>query len=89
MALSKEVKEKIIKEFGQNEKDTGSVEVQIAILTYEINDLNEHFKTHIHDFESRRGLMRKIGHRKSLLAYLKKEDLKRYEVVRDKLKLRK
>ena len=59
MALAKEVKEKLIKEFGQNEKDTGSVEVQVAILTYEINDLNEHFKTHIHDFESKRGFLDK------------------------------
>lgn len=89
MALAKEVKEKIVKDFGQNAKDTGSVEVQVAILTYEINDLNEHFKTHIHDFESKRGLMRKIGHRKSLLSYLKNEDLKRYEALVKKLGLRK
>ena len=89
MALAKEVKEKIIKDFGQNAKDTGSVEVQVAILTYEINDLNEHFKTHIHDFKSKRGLMKKIGHRKSLLAYLKNEDLKRYEALVKKLGLRK
>lgn len=89
MALAKEVKEQLIKDFGQNEKDTGSIEVQIAILTYEINELNNHRKVHIHDNESIRGLMKKIGHRKSLLAYLKREDLKRYEAVTKKLGLRK
>ena len=88
MALAKEVKEKIIKDFGQNDKDTGSVEVQVAILTYEINDLNDHFKTHIHDFESKRGLMKKIGQRKALLAYLKDKDLKAYEELIKKLGLR-
>ena len=89
MALTKEAKAALIKEYGKNDKDTGSVEVQIAILTAEINELNTHFDTHIHDFHSKRGLMRKIGHRRSLLNYLKKNDLKSYENVVAKLGLRK
>ena len=88
MALTKEVKAQLVKEYGKNDKDTGSVEVQIAILTYEINELNTHFATHIHDFHSKRGLMRKIGHRRSLLNYLKKEDLHKYEALIEKLGLR-
>jgi small subunit ribosomal protein S15 len=75
MALTAEKKAQLVKEFGKNDKDTGSIEVQIAILTNEINELNEHFNVHIHDFHSKRVLMRKIGHRRSLLNYLKKEDL--------------
>lgn len=88
MALSKEVKAEIIKKYGKNDKDTGSTEVQIAILTAEINELNTHFETHIHDFHSKRGLMKKIGQRRSLLAYLKSEDLKRYEELINSLGLR-
>lgn len=88
MALSKEVKAEIIKKYGKNDKDTGSTEVQIAILTAEINELNTHFETHIHDFHSKRGLMKKIGQRRSLLAYLKAEDLKRYEELIKSLGLR-
>ena len=89
MALTKEAKAELIKTYGKNDKDTGSIEVQIAILTAEINELNTHFETHIHDFHSKRGLMRKIGHRRSLLNYLKKNDLKSYENVVAKLGLRK
>ncbi len=88
MALSKEVKQEIIAKYGKDSKDTGSVQVQVAILTAEINQLNEHFATHIHDFHSKRGLMIKIGHRKSLLAYLKKNDLKAYEELTASLGLR-
>ena len=88
MALTKEVKAEIIKKYGKNDKDTGSTEVQIAILTAEINELNTHFETHIHDFHSKRGLMKKIGQRRSLLAYLKAEDLKRYEELIKSLGLR-
>ncbi|MBQ3253190.1 MAG: 30S ribosomal protein S15 [Acholeplasmatales bacterium] len=88
MALTKEIKAQIVSEYGKDAKDTGSVEVQIALLTAEINQLNEHFQTHIHDFHSKRGLMIKIGHRKSLLAYLKKNDLKSYEALIKKLGLR-
>lgn len=87
--LSAEKKAEIVKNFGKDAKDTGSVEVQVAILTAEINELNEHFNYHIHDFQSKRGLMIKIGHRKSLLNYLKNNDLKRYEALVEKLGLRK
>ena len=88
MALTKEVKAQIIAEYGKGAKDTGSTEVQVAILTAEINQLNEHFQTHIHDFHSKRGLMVKIGQRKSLLNYLKNKDLKAYEALIAKLGLR-
>lgn len=88
MALTKEVKAKLIAEYGKNAKDTGSTEVQIAILTTEINELNEHFQTHIHDFSSKRGLMKKIGQRKALLTYLKENDPKSYEELIKKLGLR-
>ena len=88
MALSKEVKTQLIKDFAVKEGDTGSVEVQVAILTYEINKLNEHLQTHIHDFHSARGLRMKIGQRRSLLAYLKREDLNRYSALIAKLGLR-
>ena len=73
MALTKAEKASIIKEFARDEKDTGSAEVQIAILTKEINDLTEHLKVHIHDYHSRRGLLKKVGQRRSMLAYLKKK----------------
>ena len=65
MALTKEEKQKLIKEFAKSENDTGSAEVQIAILTKEINDLTEHLKVHIHDYHSRRGLLRKVGQRRN------------------------
>ena len=71
MAVTKEQKEKIIKDFRINDKDCGSAQVQIAILTSEINDLTEHLKTHIHDYHSKRGLLMKVGKRRKLLAYLK------------------
>lgn len=89
MALTKEEKANIIKEFARDEKDTGSTEVQIAILTKEINDLTEHLKTHIHDFHSRRGLLKKVGQRRSLLRYLAKKDITKYREVIQKLGLRK
>jgi small subunit ribosomal protein S15 len=87
MALTKEVKAKLVAENGKNANHTGSTEVKIAILTYEINELNEHFQTHIHDFSSKRGLMKKIGQRKTLSAYLKANDLKAYEELIKKLGL--
>jgi small subunit ribosomal protein S15 len=87
--LTKEVKQEIIKKYGKDAKDTGSVEVQIALLTAEINELNVHFQTHIHDFHSKRGLMKKIGHRRSLLTYLKNNDLHAYEELVKSLGLRK
>ena len=69
MALQKEEKAKIIKEFAKNEKDCGSAEVQVAILTKEINTLTEHLKEHKHDFHSKRGLLMKVGRRKKLLEF--------------------
>ena len=89
MALSKEVKSSIVKEYQRDAKDTGSVEVQVAILTEEIKVLTEHLKEHIHDYHSKRGLLQKVGKRKSLLAYLKKEDVTRYRELISKLGLRK
>ncbi len=89
MALTKEEKQKIVKEFATNEKDTGSAEVQIAILTKEINELTEHLKVHIHDYHSRRGLLRKVGKRKNLLQYLAKKDIQSYREIIRKLGLRK
>ncbi|HIT50417.1 MAG TPA: 30S ribosomal protein S15 [Candidatus Pelethenecus faecipullorum] len=86
--LTAEQKAQIVKTYGKNEKDTGSTAVQVAILTEEINQLNVHFQTHIHDFHSKRGLMCKIGHRRALLDYLKKKDLHAYEDLIAKLGLR-
>ena len=89
MALTKEAKTKIIKEFARDEKDTGSAEVQIAILTSEINALTEHLKNNKQDKHSKRGLLIKVGKRRSLLNYLLKTDVKRYRAVTQKLGLRK
>lgn len=89
MTLLKEAKEEIIKKFQTHEGDTGSAEVQIAILTKEIDHLTEHLKIHIHDFHSKRGLLKKVGQRRSLLNYLMKSDVKRYREVVKKLGLRK
>ena len=89
MALSKEEKAKIVKEFGKDEKDTGSIEVQIAILTNEINALTEHLKNNKQDKHSKKGLLIKVGKRRSLLNYLIKTDVKRYRAVTQKLGLRK
>ncbi|MCI6627330.1 MAG: 30S ribosomal protein S15 [Tenericutes bacterium] len=89
MALSKEEKAKIVKEFGKNDKDTGSIEVQIAILTKEINDLTAHLKEHTHDYHSKRGLLMKVGQRRSKLNYLMKNDVTKYREIINKLGLRK
>ncbi len=88
MAVSKETKAKLVKEFGKD-KGCGATEAQIAILTYEINDLTEHLKEHKHDYHSKRGLFMKVGKRKSLLAYLKDNDVKSYREVIKKLNIRK
>ena len=85
----KEEKAKIIKEFAKNENDCGSTEVQIAILTNEINNLTEHMKEHKHDYHSKRGLLMKVGRRKKLLNYLKENDVVSYREVIKKLNLRK
>ena len=87
--ISKEEKAKLVSEFGKNEKDSGSVEVQIAILTAEINRLNDHLKVNIHDFHTRRGLLKKVGHRRNLINYLKEKDINSYRNVISKLNLRK
>ncbi len=89
MALSKEAKSQIIKKYAKSENDTGSAEVQIAILTEEINNLTEHLKEHKHDFHSRRGLLKKVGQRRSLLQYLIKTDVTRYRAIVKSLGLRK
>lgn len=89
MAISKERKAELVKQFGKNEKDTGATEVQIAILTEEINNLTEHLKQHIHDFHSKRGLQMMVGKRRSLLDYLKENDIVSYRNVIEALGLRK
>ena len=88
MAISQERKNEIIKEYARHEGDTGSPEVQIAVLTADINKLNEHFKVHKKDYHSNRGLLKKIGRRRDLLKYLKNKDLDRYTALVDKLGLR-
>ena len=87
--ITKEMKQQIIKDYQLKEGDTGSPEVQIAILTYRINDLNEHLKVHKKDHHSRRGLHKMVGHRRNLLAYLQKVDIERYRAIVKKLGLRK
>lgn len=87
--ISKEQKAEIISKFARAEGDTGSPEVQIAILTFEINKINEHMKVHPHDFHTRRGLLKKIGHRRNLLTYLREKDVQRYRELIAKLGLRK
>lgn len=82
-------KAELIKEFGKNEKDTGSTEVQIAILTEEIKHLTEHLKVHKKDFHSRLGLLKKVGHRKRLLNYLASKDIEGYRTLIAKLEIRK
>ena len=84
MSVTKERKAELVKEFGKSEKDTGATEVQIAILTEEIRDLTEHLKIHIHDYHSKRGLMMKVGKRRSLLDYLKENDVNAYRTLIEK-----
>ena len=87
--LKKEVKQKIIETYATHEGDTGSPEVQIAVLTEEINALTEHLKVNIHDYHSKKGLLMKVGKRRNLLAYLKKNDVNRYRELIKRLGLRK
>ena len=87
--LKREVKDKIIKDYAIKKNDTGSVEVQVALLTEEINILTDHLKDNIHDYHSKRGLLIKVGKRKSLLDYLKETDVNRYRELISKLGLRK
>ncbi|MBO7668368.1 MAG: 30S ribosomal protein S15 [Firmicutes bacterium] len=88
MAMSTEKKQEIIAEYRTHETDTGSPEVQIALLSYEIAHLTEHLKTHKKDFHSRRGLLKMVGQRRSLLNYLKSKDIDRYRNIINRLGLR-
>lgn len=88
MAISKEKRAELVKKYGRKENDTGSTEVQIAILTEEIVELNEHLKVHKKDHHSRRGLLMKVGHRRNLLNYLQKSDDQRYKALIESLGLR-
>lgn len=89
MALTKEIKSGIIKDFGLHEKDSGSAEVQIALLTKRINELTEHFKAFKKDHNSRRGLLKLVGQRRKLLKYLRKKDVDKYREILERLSLRK
>ncbi|PWL88883.1 MAG: 30S ribosomal protein S15 [Escherichia coli] len=82
-------KQEIIKEYATHEGDTGSAEVQIAVLTRRINELTEHLKVHKKDHHSRRGLLKMVGHRRNLLSYLQKTDIERYRSIVSRLGLRK
>ncbi|MEG0364920.1 MAG: 30S ribosomal protein S15 [Erysipelotrichales bacterium] len=86
--ITQERKAELIKEFGKDAKDTGSAEVQIAILTERINNLNVHFKEHKHDYHSNRGLLKMVGKRRNLLAYLRENDVQSYRETIAKLGLR-
>ena len=87
--MEKTKKTEIIKKFARHEGDTGSAEVQIALLTARINHLNEHLKVNKNDHHSRRGLLKMVGHRRNLLAYLQKNDIERYRAIVARLGLRK
>ena len=89
MSMTAEAKKQIVDDYKKHEGDTGSPEVQIAILTKRINELTEHLKTHKKDFSSRRGLLKMVGKRNSLLKYLTREDRERYQSVIGRLGLRK
>ena len=87
--MTKELKNQILADYAIHEGDTGSPEVQIALLTTRINELTEHLKKNPNDHHSRRGLLKMVGHRRNLLAYLQKKDIERYRAVVKKLGLRK
>ena len=89
MAQTTEVKGRIVEEYRVHESDTGSPEVQVALLTNRITELTEHFKTHTKDHHSRRGLLKLVGRRRRLLDYLKGKDLERYRTTIERLGLRK
>lgn len=88
MGLNRELKTTIITDYKIHEKDTGSSEVQIALLTQRLNDLNSHFKTHVKDHHSRRGLLKLVSRRRKLLDHLKKEDIARYQNLITRLGIR-
>ena len=87
--MTPEEKAAIIAKYATHEGDTGSPEVQIALLTYRINNLNAHLKNNHKDFHSRRGLLKMVGHRRNLLGYLQKVDIERYRAIIEKLNIRK
>ena len=89
MAISADQKASILKEYQRGAGDTGSPEVQVALLSARINDLSDHFKDHTHDHHSRQGLLRMVSQRRKLLDYLKKKDLERYRELITRLGLRK
>ena len=89
MSITKEEKTALIKEYGDNEKDTGSTQVQVAILTTQIRNLTEHLKAFKKDHHSRRGLLKMVGQRRRLLRYLQKDDIALYKALIEKLKIRK
>ena len=89
MAFTTEKKKAVIQEFGRSEKDTGSAEVQVALLTRRIDELTGHFKTNPKDHNSRRGLLKLVGQRRRLLNYMKKTDIAKYRDIISKLSLRK
>ena len=89
MPLTKEKKQEVITAFGANDKDTGATEVQIALLTTRVDELTEHFKRHPKDTNSRRGLLKLVGQRRRLLAYLRKKNLTKYREIIERLNLRK
>ncbi|MFN2530612.1 MAG: 30S ribosomal protein S15 [Pyrinomonadaceae bacterium] len=88
MALAKEAKEQIVSDFRTHDADTGSPQVQVALLSKRINDLAEHFKTHKKDNHSRRGLLKMVSQRRSMLDYLKRTDIERYHEIVNRLGLR-
>lgn len=88
MAITQAEKTQIMADYAQHEGDTGSAEVQIAVLTADINQLNAHLQIHTHDYHSQRGLLKKIGHRRNLLRYLRNKDIERYRTLIQKLGLR-
>jgi small subunit ribosomal protein S15 len=88
MSLAKEAKLEIVKKYGRSEADTGSPQVQIALLTEQINHLTEHLRTHKHDHHSRRGLLKMVGRRRGFLNYLQKNDLEAYRTLIKELGLR-
>ena len=87
--MTKEEKLELVKNYGNNEKDSGKAEVQIALLTKRINDLTEHFNVHKKDHHSRRGLLTMVGKRRRLLNYLMKKDIERYRAIIKELNIRK
>jgi small subunit ribosomal protein S15 len=88
MSLDKEYKSSVMEEYSRHEKDTGSPEVQAAILTKRIEQLTEHLKIHKHDESSRRGLLKMVGHRRRLLAYIRRKDYQRYLALVERLNIR-